>query len=270
MTIYFSSQKGKRPTNEDGHTIKIFLNPDNNKNKYSKVNMYAIYDGHGGSYVSKYLQDNLHNYFVNKKLVYPLPRKYILAAYSKVQAELTRLNANKAKQCGSTCACVLQFKDEQGRSAIQVLNTGDSRTCVCRDIKAIRLSDDHKPNNPKELSRINNLGGKIMFDGSDYRIGNLSVSRAFGDNDTKPYVVETPDIFKYLLQNKDRFLIVACDGLWDVMTDQDVVNFILTRCFDKNGNRIKKNINIARKLIDYAINTLKSTDNVSVIIVFFD
>ena len=67
MSIYFSSQKGRRPTNEDGHTIKVFLNPENNKKKmFAKVNMYAIYDGHGGSTVSKYLASHLDYNFVKK------------------------------------------------------------------------------------------------------------------------------------------------------------------------------------------------------------
>jgi serine/threonine protein phosphatase PrpC len=270
MTIYFSSQKGRRPSNEDGHTIKVFLNPANNQGKYADVNIYAIYDGHGGTFVSKYLQENLYKYFINKKLQYPLDKKYILNAYKKVQDELTNTNGNRARQCGSTCICVLHFKDTVGRTIIQVLNTGDSRSCLCRGSKAIRLTEDHKPNTLRERARITSLGGKIIYDGMDYRIGNLSVSRAFGDNDTKPFVVETPDMFKYVLQNKDRFLVIACDGLWDVMTDQAVINFILKNCFDKNTNRINKHINIARQLIDYAINDLKSTDNVSVIIVFFD
>jgi serine/threonine protein phosphatase PrpC len=270
MSIYFSSQKGRRPTNEDGHTIKVFLNPENNKKHFAKVNMYAIYDGHGGSAVSKYLASNLDYNFVKKTVQYPLTKKYVIDVYNKVQADLTEKCKYYAKQCGSTCLCVLHFKDNNGRYKIHVLNTGDSRACMCNGNKAIRLTEDHKPGTIKERERIIKLGGKIVKDGTDYRIGNLSVSRSFGDNDTRPYITHLPDMFTHTITSKDRFLILACDGLWDVMSDQNAINFILINCYDKDGKRIKKKINIARQLANFAINVLNSTDNVSVIIVFFD
>jgi serine/threonine protein phosphatase PrpC len=270
MSIYFTSQKGNvRPTNEDGHTIKTCLNNEINKNQYAKVNIYGIYDGHGGSTVSKFLQENIPSYFLNKKLNYPLKKNYIYKIYNHLQNSLTQTYNHIAKQCGSTCLCVLHFQDINNKNVIQILNTGDCRLCVCNGNVGINLTEDHKPNSIKESIRIKKLGGKIIKDGSDYRICNLSVSRAFGDNDARPYVTHIPDIIKYTIKPNDKFIILACDGLWDVMTNQQVIDFILSNCY-KNNKRINKTKNIAQLLAKHAINTLKSTDNVSVIIVFFD
>jgi len=112
------------------------------------------------------------------------------------------------------------------------------------------------------------LGGKIEFDGDDWRIENLSVSRAFGDVKAGPYVTHVPDVFKYRLGNKDQFMILACDGLWDVMTNQEVVDFVLHICYDQNMVRIDPGVNIAKKLADIAVQK-GSTDNITIIISFF-
>src|SRR5436305_1930508 len=77
---------------------------------------------------------------------------------------------------------------KDGKYYINVINTGDSRCIICRDNLGIPLSKDHKPNWPEERYRIQQLGGKIYYDGDDYRIKDLSVSRAFGDIDAEPYV----------------------------------------------------------------------------------
>ncbi len=106
------------------------------------------------------------------------------------------------------------------------------------------------------------MGGKITKEvGDDWRIKSLSVSRSFGDLDTQPYVTHIPEIYKLRLNKKDKFLILACDGLWDVMSNQEVVNFIL-KCIDKKCK------NISKELANYAINK-GSMDNVSIVIKVF-
>ena len=92
---------------------------------------------------------------------------------------------------------------------------------------SLPLSKDHKPHLFEEKTRIENLGGEIYHDGYDWRVGDLSVSRAFGDMDAAPYVTHKPQIFKYNLKKTDKFLICACDGLWDVIDDQEAVNLVL-------------------------------------------
>ena len=145
---------------------------------------------------------------------------------------------------------------------------GDCRCVICRNNIAIPLTKDHKPNWPEENHRISKLGGTIEFDKVDWRIGDLSVSRAFGDVEHYPYVIHYPDIFTYEIIEKDKFIVLACDGLWDVLSNQDVVNYILMECYDNTlTTRINHSVNIAKKLADYAIKK-KSTDNITVVVIF--
>ena len=91
-----------------------------------------------------------------------------------------------------------------------VINTGDSRSLICnRYGKAKVLSQDHKPNTIIEKKRITSLGGKPYYDGSDWRIKDLSLSRAIGDLDTFPYVTHRPEIFRHSISRSDKFVIFA-------------------------------------------------------------
>ena len=123
---------------------------------------------------------------------------------------------------------------------------------------------------PEERHRISKLGGKPYFDGEDWRISDLSVSRAFGDIDAGPCVTHTPDIFQYRLEKSDKFLVLACDGLWDVLNNNDAVNFILNNCYDNTlTKRINKKQDIAQQLAEHALRK-GSTDNITIVIVFFN
>ena len=145
-----------------------------------------------------------------------------------------------------------------------MINVGDSRGVLCnKDGLAVQLSKDHKPNTPEERSRIEQLGGSITFDGVDWRIKDLSLSRAFGDCESTPYVSHLPQIYRYKLSSEDKFLIKACDGLWDVVSNQDAVDFILDLKKNKNFKG-----NFSKSLCDYAY-AKGSMDNVTVIVYFF-
>lgn len=267
MSIHSVSVKGKRPQNEDKHNI--ILNMDKPSDKTSPVNYFAVYDGHGGKFVSKFLHDNLPQFFTDKRVEYPLKKDYINKVYSYFNQILKTKYVDKATHTGSTCLIVLHYKKEDN-NFLNVLNTGDSRCILCRNNLEFALTKDHKPNWPEENLRIKNLGGEIVFDGYDWRIKDLSVSRAFGDIDADPYVTNYPDIYRYKLTNNDKFIVLACDGLWDVMSNQDVINFILDNCYDMSTNvRINKNINIGKKIAELAIGK-GSGDNITVIVVFLD
>ncbi len=267
MTAYFVSLKGKRENNEDYHNIIIGMNKDKQAD-VGNVNYFGIYDGHGGKFVSKFLSENIPKVFTNKNVKYPLEVSYIRKEYDRLQNILSIQHKDKSVECGSTCLIVCQF-EQDSKKYLNVVNVGDSRCVMCRNNMAMALTKDHKPNWPDEKIRITKLGGAIRFDGYDWRINDLSVSRAFGDGDSKQYVTNEPDIFKFKITDKDKFIIIACDGLWDVISNHDAVNFVLNNCYDMEKNRINKKNNIARKLGEHALQ-LGSTDNVTIIIVFFD
>jgi protein phosphatase 2C family protein 2/3 len=118
---------------------------------------------------------------------------------------------------------------------IIVANAGDSRCVMSRRGQAIALSKDHKPKNADEYKRILAAGGYVNFGRVN---GNLALSRAIGDfefkrnSELKPekqIITAKPDIVEHWLTGEDEFLIVACDGIWDCMPNQHVVNFIRER-----------------------------------------
>lgn len=267
------SLKGKRPTNEDNHDIIINLNGELNqenkeKNEYNKINYYGVYDGHGGNFVSKFLSENLTRYFMHKDVNMPITKSKVTKLYNSITNILKTKFETKSNETGSTCLVILHYKNEK-KEYLQILNTGDSRAVICREGVAIPITKDHKPNFPEETHRIKKIGGDIKFDGVDHRIEGLSVSRAFGDLSASPYVTNIPDMYMYKLSMNDTFLILACDGLWDVLTNQEVVNFVIENCYDMETKQYKRGReNIAKKLGEYAIKK-GSQDNVTIIIVFF-
>ena len=265
MNIYSISKRGKRDQNEDAENI--IINSNNSNTTQAKINLYAVYDGHGGKFVSKYLSENLPKYFLNPQTVYPLSGKYIRNSFKEIQSTLEKKYEDKCTFCGSTCLVAVDYVYEK-RRFIDVMNAGDSRCIISRNNKANVVTKDHKPNWPEEKERIKKMGGEIIFDGYDWRIGDLSVSRAFGDLDNKPYISANPEIFRYKINKNDQFLLLACDGLWDVFDNQEAVNFIISNSYDLEHNRINKKINIARLLADSALQK-GTTDNVTIIIVFF-
>lgn len=266
MSVHSVSLIGKRPQNEDKHST--IINIDGDDKGTSDINYYAVYDGHGGKFVSKFLHDNLYKFFVDKRVTYPLKKKFVKKIYDHLQSLLRTDHKDYATNAGSTCLVVIQYRTESCEF-LNILNTGDSRCVLCRNNIAIPLTKDNKPHWPEESARIRKLGGHIVNDGYDWRICDLSVSRAFGDLSAEPYVTCTPDYYKYKLNANDKFLIIACDGLWDVMSNQDAVNFILDLCYDAStGQLINENINVAKRLADHAINDKGSTDNVTIIVAF--
>ncbi|XP_073943864.1 protein phosphatase 1G [Choristoneura fumiferana] len=120
---------------------------------------------------------------------------------------------------------------------LYVANAGDSRCIICREGKAIDMSIDHKPEDAPELERITKAGGKVSNDG---RInGGLNLSRAIGDHSYKQnkdldakeqMVTALPDVKTLTIDpTKDQFMVLACDGIWNFMSSQDVCDFILPR-----------------------------------------
>jgi serine/threonine protein phosphatase PrpC len=265
--LYITSQIGRRPTNEDAE--KIIINLDGRNSKINKINYYGLFDGHNSKLISAYLKDNLDKFLFEKRVTYPLNKDYTNNVFDYLQ-KMIKEKLPCSQHAGSTALAVVHYKNEMNEDYLNVMNVGDSRCLLCRDNFAIPLNKDHKPNWPEEHYRIKQLGGKIVFDGYDYRIKDLSVSRAFGDIDATPYVTHRPELFRYKLNKGDKFMAIFCDGLVEAFNNNDIVNFILLNCYEADmKTRKNKEINIAEKLALAAIKR-GSGDNVSVIIVFFD
>ena len=265
MNVHIYSLKGLRKQNEDTHVV--ILNGDGKNKKLKNINLFTVFDGHGGKEVSEHLKKIYPKYFINPKVQYPLSKEYVVSAYNSLQNDIKEKPFSR--HTGSTALSVMHFK-HNNENYLNILNTGDSRCILCRDNFAMPLTKDHKPNWPEEYYRITELGGKIEFDQYDWRIKDLSVSRAFGDVDATPYVTHLPDLFKYRLDKSDKFIIICCDGMLETLSNADAVNFVLLNCYSKDTKeRINKNVNIAQKLAQYAFKK-GSGDNISIIVVFFN
>lgn len=120
---------------------------------------------------------------------------------------------------------------------LYVANAGDSRCVLCRDGQAVELSLDHKPEDEPEMERIVKAGGEVTSDG---RVnGGLNLSRALGDHAYKQNMVlppqeqmisALPDVRHVTIEpEKDEFMVLACDGIWNFMSSQSVVQFVRSR-----------------------------------------
>ncbi|KAG0473973.1 hypothetical protein HPP92_015830 [Vanilla planifolia] len=122
---------------------------------------------------------------------------------------------------GSTASTAILVGDR-----LLVANVGDSRAVICRGGNAIAVSRDHKPDQTDERQRIEDAGGFVMWAGT-WRVGGvLAVSRAFGDRLLKQYVVADPEIQEEVVDGSLEFLILASDGLWDVVSNEEAVALV--------------------------------------------
>lgn len=118
---------------------------------------------------------------------------------------------------------------------IYFINCGDSRTFLCRDGQVVFYTEDHKPCNPKEKERIQNAGGSVTLQRIN---GSLAVSRGLGDYDfkevewkaqTEQLVSPEPEVFELKRAPEDEFLVVACDGVWDAVGNEELCAFVRNR-----------------------------------------
>lgn len=143
-------------------------------------------------------------------------------------------------------------------------NAGDCRAVLCRKGKAVEMSQDHRPSYLPERKRVEALGGYIL-DG--YLNGALSITRALGDWEMKfpdgspsPLISE-PDVRQINLTEDDEFLIIGCDGIWDVISSQHAVSLV------RRGLRQHNNPQqCARDLVMEALR-LNTLDNLTVIVI---
>mmetsp|Transcript_27925 Transcript_27925/g.61107 ORF Transcript_27925/g.61107 Transcript_27925/m.61107 type:complete len:362 (-) Transcript_27925:1228-2313(-) len=156
-------------------------------------------------------------------------------------------------QAGCTAVvCALSEKH------IVVANAGDSRAVLCRAGEAIALSADHKPNQDRERNRIVAAGGVVTDMHGQFRVnGNLNLSRAIGDLKYKSIknlpakdqiITAEPDVITHERSAEDEFVVLACDGVWDCMTNQQCVDFCRKRLTPG-----RKSSEVVEELLDFCL-----------------
>ncbi|KAL1308131.1 hypothetical protein HN51_050062 [Arachis hypogaea] len=226
---------GRRRDMEDAVSVRpSFCQVQNgtNTNDQNDVpfHFFGVYDGHGCSHVATMCKERLHGIVkdeIGKSQENFEWKSAMEKSFTRMDDEVQSWSHSNQT---STCRCELQKPhcDAVGSTAVVavvtpekiiVSNCGDSRAVLCRNGVAIPLSSDHKPDRPDELLRVQNAGGRVIYWDGPRVLGVLAMSRAIGDNYLKPYVISEPEVTVTDRSEEDECLILASDGLWDVVSN---------------------------------------------------
>ncbi|KNA22674.1 hypothetical protein SOVF_032320 [Spinacia oleracea] len=267
------------------------------------AHFYGVYDGHGGCQVADYCRDRLHlalaeeievikESFLTGRSAEDLHQQWEKAfsrCFLKVDAEVGGVkqgsfggsnNVSEAsvepvapETVGSTSVVAIVCPTH-----IIVGNCGDSRAVLCRGKAPMPLSVDHKPDRKDEWERIEAADGKVI-QWNGYRVfGVLAMSRSIGDRYLKPWIIPDPEVTIIQRAKDDDCLILASDGLWDVLSNEEACEAARRRILlwhKKNGPNITsdrgKGVDLAAQAAADYLSKLAlqkgSKDNITVIVV---
>ena len=221
--------------------------------------LLTLFDGHGGDSVSNYLQANYDQFL--KKRLYETHGNVVNSLHTSFLQADKSLKEFDFVHVGAT-GCVVYITQEGNKKVVYCANVGDTRCTFFSQSKIERLSYDHRADDPKEKQRILNNGGIVI---NKRVMGQLMLSRAFGDFELKSFGVKCePYITRKELSNqeKDQFLVIASDGIWDVISEGDVQDYIgLLLSRPNDGKSIS--YSLCEKLIQVALSR-GAWDNLSV------
>uniref|UniRef100_A0A7S1TVS3 PPM-type phosphatase domain-containing protein n=1 Tax=Phaeomonas parva TaxID=124430 RepID=A0A7S1TVS3_9STRA len=204
----------KRNTMEDAHVVQPDLLGD------GTASYFGVYDGHGGRGIVEYVEEHLHVKVAEELRAESADKQAAL----KRAFQITDAASNQTGiTTGGATAAVGLICTEGSERVLYTAGVGDSRAVLCRGGEAFRLTVDHKTDNDLEKMRVEKAGGFFM---RDRLLGILAVTRSFGDHGMKDFVTAEPDTNRVVLTPNDTMLIIACDGVWDVLSDQGAVDFI--------------------------------------------
>ena len=239
VTFASAEMQGWRNTMEDARLVNLSLS--------NETMCFGVFDGHGGKEVAIFVErhfctelEKLSNYQSNR-FDHALRENFLLMdrliQTKEGQRELTRIQKDLPESSNSTltmdsfAGCTAVVALIKGKN-LWVANAGDSRCVLAEGGKAIEMSHDHKPDLPGERSRIARAGGTV----EDGRVmGNINLSRSIGDLEYKrnpalppeeQMITANPDILSRALSPKSEYLILACDGIWDILTCQECVDLV--------------------------------------------
>uniref|UniRef100_A0A0D6R8I6 protein-serine/threonine phosphatase n=1 Tax=Araucaria cunninghamii TaxID=56994 RepID=A0A0D6R8I6_ARACU len=260
--------KGNRTKMEDAHICIADLAKNYGCSSVGQnpVAFYGVFDGHGGKGAAHFVSENLPRFIVESS-------DFPLELEKAVQTSFIETDNAFAE------ACLLDTDLSSGTTALTVMvsgrdvlvaNAGDCRAVLSRHGRAIEMSKDHRPCCVKERKRIEGSGGYVDDDG--YLNGQLNVTRALGDWHIEGLKVlglgggplsAEPEMKWTTLTKEDEFLIIGCDGLWEVFTSQNAVDFARRKLQKDND------LDICCKELVYEAIKRETADNLTVIMVSF-
>jgi protein phosphatase 1L len=247
ITYGIAEDIGLRPSMEDAHSVF-----DVQEEGLFSV---EVYDGHSGAAAAYAASEILTPHFLSllksersksvddKRPYRELLREAYVAADSYI--------VDRGIESG-TAAATFHLLDGRFLAA----NAGDSRVIIGTRRDAVQLTLDHKPDVPAERSRIESLGGRVITYVVPRVQGILAMSRALGDAVLKPYVSPEPRIVEGFLGSENDFVVVACDGVWDVLKPGEVIGVVR----DAGDPQLAAERIVAKAL------SAGSSDNVTVIV----
>lgn len=272
ISFGLSSMQGWRVTMEDAHTHIMPIKKD------QRVAYFGVFDGHGGDQAAIFAAKFVLTFIENSDSFEKLKSKggsdidpqtlarALMEGFIDCDEDLREIPSfkNGMDFSGSTGTCCFVTPTH-----LIIGNTGDSRTVLCQGGKVAFSTVDHKPGDAKERARIEQAGGTI----SDDRVnGDLASARSFGDfrykvdpslPPSRQQITVLPDVTILDRTAEDQFLILACDGVWDVMTNLEATRYVLTAL--KMGLSLG---NACEMVLDECLRK-SSGDNMSIMIVSF-
>jgi len=219
--------------------------------------LFGVFDGHGGKNAAEFAAENMPKFMAEelKKVNGGEIEGAVKRGYLKTDEEFL-----KRDESGGAC-CVTAVLRKGG---LVVSNAGDCRAVLSRAGKAEALTSDHRASREDEKERIENLGGFVVNYRGTWRVqGSLAVSRGIGDAHLKQWIVADPDTRTILVDQQCEFLILASDGLWDKIDNQEAVDLARPLCtINDKASRMAA----CRMLTETSISR-GSTDDISVVII---
>ncbi|XP_006853681.2 probable protein phosphatase 2C 51 [Amborella trichopoda] len=206
------------------------------------LGFFGVYDGHGGPQVANFCSERMHSALAEEWETRSGPaspstegwQKWWEGALSRsflrVDGEITGAGDEVAALSAAAGAAEPIAPEIVGSTAVVVVvsgcqiiasNCGDSRAVLCRGNQAIPLTLDHKPDREDELERIEAAGGKVINWNGSRVFGVLAMSRAIGDRYLRPSIIPDPEVSFTPRTDEDECLVVASDGLWDVVSNEE-------------------------------------------------
>ncbi|KAI3935826.1 hypothetical protein MKX01_033010 [Papaver californicum] len=240
----------------------------------SPVHFFGVYDGHGGSQVAKFCAERIHDTTAEEWARGGMDVDGWQARWETAFSRgFERADNEVAEESvapeivGSTAVVV-------ALSGCQIItsNCGDSRAVLCRGTQTIPLSIDHKPDREDELARIEGAGGRVISWNGARVFGVLAMSRSIGDRYMRPWIIPVPEVTFTTRSEEDECLIIASDGLWDVISNDEageVARNLLRRRRRSTMSDIASH-HAAQAVADHLTDLASrknSSDNISVIVV---
>lgn len=244
-------KRGRREAMEDRYSAALNLQGD------PKQAFFGVFDGHGGAKAAEFAADNLEKNILDEVVRRDDDEIEEAVKHGYLNTDFDFLKEDS--RGGSCCVTALIWKGN-----LVVSNVGDCRAVMSRGGAAEALTSDHRPSREDERNRIENLGGYVDLCHGVWRIqGSLAVSRGIGDRHLKQWVIAEPETKVLQIQPEHEFLILASDGLWDKVSNQEAVDAIRPWCV---GVDKPEPLFACKKLVEVAASR-GSFDDISVVLI---